>query len=116
MGPPHDGNNNIQSPIINADNSCGGGWMCEHRWRQITNMVKFRNLADGKSPQSMQINDKTNNIMRINMIGNGVFNWWDNGNNQIAFCRGGKAFIALNNDNYDLSQSLQVSVRWLIFQ
>lgn len=85
IGPPHDGNYNIQSPIINTDGSCGGGWMCEHRWRQITNMVKFRNIADG----------------------NGVSNWWDNGNNQIAFCRGGRAFIAINNDGYDLSQSLQ---------
>lgn len=48
MGPPHDGNFNIQSPEIKSDDSCGGGWMCEHRWRQIYNMVKFRNIADGK--------------------------------------------------------------------
>lgn len=36
--------------------------------------------------------------------------WWDNGNNQIAFCRGGKGFIAINNDNYPLQQSLQVDI------
>ena len=33
--------------------------------------------------------------------------WWDNGSNQIAFCRGGKAFVAFNNDGYDMSQGLQ---------
>ena len=39
--------------------------------------------------------------------------WWDNGSNQIAFCRGGKGFIAINNDNYALQQSLQVlHVQW----
>ena len=41
QGPP--GSNGVtSSPIINSDGSCGGGWVCEHRWRQITNMVKFR--------------------------------------------------------------------------
>ena len=32
---------------------------------------------------------------------------WDNGNNQIAFSRGGQAFIAMNNEEWsDLSQTL----------
>lgn len=34
--------------------------------------------------------------------------WWDNGNNQIAFCRGGKGFIAMNNEGTDMNQTLQV--------
>jgi alpha-amylase len=85
VGPPHDGNWNTISPIINADDSCGGGWMCEHRWRQIYSMAKFRNIAAGTK----------------------VTNWWDNGNNQIAFCRGDKGFIAINNEGSTLSQSLQ---------
>jgi alpha-amylase len=68
------------------DGTCGNGWVCEHRWRQIFQMVAFRNSAKGT----------------------GLNDWWDNGNNQIAFCRGGKAFIAFNNDGYDLNQSLQV--------
>jgi len=85
IGPPHDGSFNIMSPEIKADGSCGGGWMCEHRWRQIYSMVKLRNVANGQ-----QVND-----------------WWDNGSNQIAFCRGGKAFVAFNNDGYDMSQGLQ---------
>ena len=34
--------------------------------------------------------------------------WWDNGNNQIAFCRGGKGFVAINNEGSNFSQTLQV--------
>jgi len=47
QGPPHDGSGNILSPIINSDKTCGNGWVCEHRWRQIYNMVKFRNVVAG---------------------------------------------------------------------
>jgi alpha-amylase len=49
-------------------------------------MVAFRNIAAGTS----------------------LTNWWDNGSNQIAFCRGTQAFIAFNNENFDMNQSLQV--------
>ncbi|GFG37751.1 hypothetical protein Cfor_05293 [Coptotermes formosanus] len=78
QGPPHDDSDNILSPTINCDGTCGNGWVCEHRWRQIYNMVAFRNVVAGTS-----VND-----------------WWDNGNQLIAFCRGGKGFIAFN-DQYD---------------
>jgi alpha-amylase len=53
--------------------------------------------------------------MRINdfsfmMLGTGVNDWWDNQDKQIAFCRGGKGFIAFNNQyNEDFKQQLQVS-------
>ncbi|CAF4582146.1 unnamed protein product, partial [Rotaria sp. Silwood2] len=70
------------------DLSCGGGWICEHRWRQIYNMVRFRNTAAFQPVQ----------------------NWWDNGNNQIAFSRGNKAFIAINNDDHGLDQWLQTGL------
>lgn len=88
VGPPHDSNFNIVSPTIKADDSCVGGpngWVCEHRWRQIYNMAKFRNVAG-----ATKMND-----------------WWDNGNNQIAFCRGDKGFIAINNEGTDMRQTLQ---------
>uniref|UniRef100_A0A182LXD6 Alpha-amylase n=1 Tax=Anopheles culicifacies TaxID=139723 RepID=A0A182LXD6_9DIPT len=85
QGPPSDGDGNLSSPIINADDSCGGGWACEHRWRQIYNMIGFRNTVAGTS-----LND-----------------WWDNAGNQIAFCRGGRGFVAFNLEGYDLNQSLQ---------
>lgn len=66
QGPPMDANERLISPSINADNSCGSGWICEHRWRQIANMVRFANQVKGTT-----VND-----------------WWDNGANKIAFCRG----------------------------
>ncbi len=72
----------------NADLSCGNGWVCEHRWRQIYNMAKFRNIA-ADDP---------------------VANWWDNGSNQIAFSRGNKAFIAINNDNGPIHQKLHTGL------
>ena len=88
--PPADGNGNTKSPTFGSDGSCeaSSGWVCEHRWRPIRNMVGFRNAA----------------------INQGVNNWWDNGGNQIAFSRGNKAFIIINNDGYGLTQSLQTGV------
>ncbi|XP_041985036.1 alpha-amylase 2-like [Aricia agestis] len=85
VGPPMDSNQNIISPAINSDNTCGNGWICQHRWRQIYAMVAFRNAA-------------ANTVLT---------NWWDNGSNQIAFCRGNRAFIAFNIDTWDLNQRLQ---------
>ena len=48
IGPPHDSDYNIISPEFGADDSCTNDWVCEHRWRQITNMVEFRKVAHGK--------------------------------------------------------------------
>lgn len=44
---------------------------------------------------------------RNDVSGTGLNDWWDNGSSQIAFCRGGKGFVAFNNDNYDMNVSLQ---------
>jgi len=45
------------------------------------------------------------------VLGTVVSNWWDNGDQQIAFCRGGKGFIAFNDQyNTDLTVKLQVNV------
>uniref|UniRef100_A0A3B1IR29 alpha-amylase n=1 Tax=Astyanax mexicanus TaxID=7994 RepID=A0A3B1IR29_ASTMX len=52
-----------QAGNINSDSTCGNDWVCEHRWRQIKNMVIFRNVVNGQP----------------------LSNWWDNGNNMIAF-------------------------------
>jgi alpha-amylase len=85
QGPPADSNGTLKSPRINPDGSCGGGWVCEHRWREIYAMVKFRNEV-GNDP---------------------VTNWWSNGNNQISFCRGHSGFVAFNNEANQLNQNLQ---------
>ncbi|XP_001846545.2 alpha-amylase B [Culex quinquefasciatus] len=85
QGPPQDAKGNLISPKINPDNTCGNGWICEHRWRQIFNMVGFRNAVAGTS----------------------LTNWWDNGNQQMAFCRGSKGFVAFNLDSVELNRDLK---------
>ncbi|KAM7318029.1 hypothetical protein ACRRTK_022766 [Alexandromys fortis] len=87
VGPPND-NGATKEVTINADTTCGNGWVCEHRWRQIRNMVAFRNVV-GFEPFS---------------------NWWDNGSNQVAFGRGNKGFIVFNNDDWSLSTTLQTGL------
>lgn len=90
MGPPRDAEGNIVAPQFNpSTNQCTNGWVCEHRWHGIKEMVKFRNAVAGTD----------------------VWHWWDNGNNQIAFSRGGKGFIAFNGQfGVDLSQNLQTAM------
>ncbi|NWS98909.1 AMYP amylase, partial [Mionectes macconnelli] len=78
----------IKPVTINEDTTCGNDWVCEHRWRQIKNMVIFRNVVDGE-PFS---------------------NWWDNGSNQVAFGRGNKGFIIFNNDDWNMSVYLQTGL------
>lgn len=87
-GPPQDSNGQIKSPVINADGTCSGGWVCEHRWRQVFNMVQFRNVVSGM----------------------GLDNWYDNGRNQIAFSRGNKGFIAFNLESGNMDAILQTGL------
>ena len=51
-------------------------------------MVKFRNVV-GSEP---------------------LVNWLDNGFHQIAFGRGSKGFVVINNEDSELSQTLQTSL------
>ena len=37
-------------------------------------------------------------------------NFWDNGKDQIAFSRGNRGFIAINNDNVPLTAKIQTSL------
>ncbi|OEJ96516.1 carbohydrate-binding module family 20 domain-containing protein [Streptomyces thermolilacinus] len=64
------------------------GWKCQHDWREIKSMVAFRNVARGQ----------------------GVTNWWDNGNNAIAFGRGTKAYVAINHETGPLTGTFQTSL------
>ncbi|MBT8226077.1 MAG: alpha amylase C-terminal domain-containing protein [Dactylosporangium sp.] len=64
------------------------GWTCQHAWRQIANMVAFRNAASGTA----------------------VTNWWDNGNDQIAFGRGTVAYVAINHESGSLTRTFQTSL------
>ncbi|WP_215609245.1 alpha-amylase [Leptothoe spongobia] len=69
--------------------SCGNGWICEHRWAAIANMVEFRNVTQGATT---------------------VDHWWDNGNSQIAFARGDRGFVVINNESTNLRQTLMTGL------
>ncbi|VUD56378.1 Alpha-amylase [Thalassocella blandensis] len=73
----YDWNDHDQGPPSHGAGSCSNGWLCEHRQRAIANMVGFRNATDSAFY---------------------VSNWWDNGNNQIAFARGDLGFVAINGE------------------
>lgn len=59
-----------------TDTACGSGWECTDRWTPVRNMVGFHNTTRGAA----------------------VANWWDDGSNAIAFSRGGKGWVAVNNE------------------
>ncbi|MGW6917642.1 carbohydrate-binding module family 20 domain-containing protein [Kitasatospora sp. NPDC054939] len=64
------------------------GWNCTHAWRQVANMVGFRNAVAGTA----------------------MTDWWSNGNNAIAFGRGGKGFVVINRESGQLTQTFQTSL------
>lgn len=59
------------------DVTCGANskWQCTQRWTSIRGMIGFFNAVNGAK----------------------VTNWQDDGNNNIAFSRAGKGFLAINN-------------------
>jgi alpha-amylase len=78
-------------PVHNNGNlACfGSDWKCEHRWSYISGGVDFRNnTADNWS----------------------TTNWWDNGNNQIAFGRGSSGFVAINKEESTLNTTLNTDM------
>ncbi|MGS2615902.1 alpha-amylase family glycosyl hydrolase [Micromonospora sp. LZ34] len=75
QGPPQDGSGRT------LDVACYSGWECEHRWPVIANMVGFRNATEGA----------------------GVANWYDNGNNHIAFSRSGKGYLTVNDEDHAIT-------------
>lgn len=72
QGPPSDGSGRT------VDTTCfTNWWRCEHRWQVIANMVAFHNSVRGTP----------------------VVNWWDNGNDTIAFGRGTKGYLIVNDES-----------------
>ncbi|MFF2572405.1 carbohydrate-binding module family 20 domain-containing protein [Streptomyces sp. NPDC058084] len=70
-------------------NACySNGWKCQHAWREISSMAAFRNTSRGQA----------------------VTDWWDNGNNAIAFGRGTKAYVAINHETSALTRTFQTSL------
>ena len=74
----YDWSDHDQGPPSASASTCANGWLCEHRARPIANMVAFAN--------------NTNAQFRVT-------NYWDNGNNQMAWGRGGLGFVAINRED-----------------
>jgi alpha-amylase len=78
MGPPSDaaGNTNDVSCATSFETATVGQWVCEHRDPYVRGMIGFRRVVAGTV----------------------MSNWWDNGANAIAFSRGDRGFVAINNE------------------
>lgn len=72
QGPPSDANGKTSNATCFSN-----GWICEHRWQVIANMVAFHNTVRGTP----------------------VVNWYDNGNNHIAFGRNTKGYLTINDED-----------------
>lgn len=64
-----------EDKVEDVDCSPTTGWQCTQRWTSIRGMVGFFKAVNGAQ----------------------VTNWQDDGNNNIAFSRAGKGFLAINN-------------------
>ncbi|CAE6347595.1 unnamed protein product [Rhizoctonia solani] len=65
-----------------------GGWLCQHRWNAIAGMIGF-----------------------YNQVGTaGLGNWVQGSNQQIAFGRGSSGFVAINNEDWQWTQTFQTSL------
>ncbi|WP_404829984.1 alpha-amylase [Shewanella glacialimarina] len=88
------GNTDVGAPSVRVHNNGNlecfdNNWKCEHRWGYIAGGVSFRNnTADNWT----------------------TTNWWDNGNNKIAFGRGSSGFVAINKENSNLTATLATSM------
>ncbi len=98
-GPPSDASGNTQSTFdANGNSRCtanlgvagAGTWVCEHRRAAVARMVQLRKFAAGAPLTSWQV------------LGT---------QNQIAFARSGRAFVALNRETAAVSNvSVQTSL------
>ncbi|WP_264632288.1 carbohydrate-binding module family 20 domain-containing protein [Microbacterium hydrothermale] len=71
------------------DASCtSSAWTCTHRKTEVTGMVGFHNTVEGTS----------------------VTNWWDNGGNHIAYGRGAKGYVTINNTASAVTRTYQTSL------
>ena len=72
------------------DTDCAGEeWTCFHRSDQILAMIEFHNMT-GQTP---------------------VSDWWDNGDNVVAYGREDKGFVVLNNSADSVHQTFQTSLK-----
>ncbi len=89
-GPPSDAGGNTQSVVCapSFEVAANGQWICEHRDPYIRNMVSFRRVVRGTD----------------------LNHWWDDGAEAIAFSRGDKGFVAINNGTAALTATIATSM------
>jgi len=90
MGPPSDpgGLTRDVTCASSLETAAVGQWVCEHRDPSILHMTAFRRAVAGTA----------------------VGMWWDNGANAIAFSRGDKGFVAINNEINGVTATVETSV------
>ncbi len=88
QGPPMDENEKILSVTMDDSGNCENGWICEHRWKPIVEMVKFR----------------------VNVFGTSISKERAFGSNTVKFCREDKGFIAFSSSNFDVLVDKQIFV------
>uniref|UniRef100_A0A131Z198 Alpha-amylase n=1 Tax=Rhipicephalus appendiculatus TaxID=34631 RepID=A0A131Z198_RHIAP len=75
LGPPFDHMFNTRPVLMRENFECYNGWICEHRWLPIRNMVHFRNWVGAAV----------------------AVNWWDDDADAVAFARLQRGFVLVNN-------------------
>lgn len=90
MGPPSDASGNTLAVTCasSLETAVVGQWVCEHRDPYILRMVSFRHVVAGTD----------------------ITHWWDDGSNAIAFSRGDKGFVAINNESSPITQTLSTGL------
>ncbi|KAJ6645992.1 Alpha-amylase-related protein [Pseudolycoriella hygida] len=76
-GPPMDKDENILSSVDETGN-CQNGWICEHRWAPIVELIKFRISVFGTEMTKSEIYEP----------------------DTVGFCREDKGFIMLSNTDF----------------
>ncbi|SMF26603.1 alpha-amylase [Cellulosimicrobium cellulans J34] len=71
------------------DASCSDpAWVCTQRWTEIAGMVGFHNTVAGTA----------------------VTHWWDDGDNHVAYGRGSKGYVTINNSAHAVTRTYQTSL------
>ncbi|GFR70097.1 alpha-amylase [Elysia marginata] len=81
-GPPHNSDFSTKKVTINPDGSCGNGWVCEHRWRPIGNMARFRTA-----------------VANVTQVSN-----WNTDNDVLSFNRGNRGFFAMGKTGFSVTR------------
>jgi alpha-amylase len=99
LGPPSDsmGHTNAiyaagsKTPNCAADphNPAAGSWVCQHRDAFVAPMLAFRKATVGAET---------------------ITNFWDNGKDQVAFGRGAKGFVVINDEDTALSRAFTTTL------